>query len=553
MHNILTMERVEIDLRNEFEKRLRFETLLADISTRFVNLPSDQIDSVIEDAQRLICECLGLDLSALWQWSEESPRFLTVTHLHSPPDGPSRPERIDAQKSFPWVLNKVLSGETLVLSTENMPPEAALDQESRRHFGVKSSVVLPLSVGGGSLIGVLTFDTLHEERDWQSMTVKRLELVAQVFCNALVRKESDRILRESEVRLSLAADSAGAGLWELNCSTGLFWATPRAQAIFGYEPGEVISMERFEQSVHPDDLARVRQSIVQSLDSREPLSVEYRILTGDDGMKWIHSSGRPYFKHNGEPDRLLGVSINITERKKMEEKLREREACLSNNQKDLQRLAGKLISVKEDELRRLSRELHDDLTQRLAVLAIEAGKLELFLEKSYSPLPESIKLSRIKEQLIKISADVHRISRQLHPTIIDDLGLVRAIESECNALKQREEIKIIFTHEELPERLPEDVPLCLYRIAQEGMKNIISHSGAKRCEVVLRGSGKAICLVVKDKGVGFDPVEVRDKPGLGLASMRERVLLVQGDFSIETEPGRGTTIHVSIPLAEVET
>jgi hypothetical protein len=116
------LEQAEADTRHELEERLRFETLLIEISARFVNLPTDQIDGEIEDAQRRICECLGLDLSALWQWSGERPRYLTVTHLHSPPEGPSRPEGIDAQEAFPWVLQKMLRGETLAYSTEDMPP-----------------------------------------------------------------------------------------------------------------------------------------------------------------------------------------------------------------------------------------------------------------------------------------------------------------------------------------------------------------------------------------------------------------------------------------------
>jgi signal transduction histidine kinase len=210
--------------------------------------------------------------------------------------------------------------------------------------------------------------------------------------------------------------------------------------------------------------------------------------------------------------------------------------------------------VKEEELRRLSRELHDDLTQRLAVLAIEAGKLELHMSDNEQELPESIqRISGIKKQLIKISEDVHRISRQLHPTIIDDLGLVRAIESECAALGKRENIEIIFTNVNVPDSLPDDVPLCLYRIAQEGLNNCLCHSGANRCEVVLKGSGDTIFLAVEDKGAGFNPVEVREKPGLGLSSMRERVQLVGGQFNIDTEPGRGTSIHVSIPLEKKET
>ncbi|UCD35685.1 MAG: sensor histidine kinase, partial [Nitrospiraceae bacterium] len=215
--------------------------------------------------------------------------------------------------------------------------------------------------------------------------------------------------------------------------------------------------------------------------------------------------------------------------------------------------AGRLISVKEEELRHLSRELHDDLTQRLAVLAIEAGKLELTMHEREQPLTETIqRISGIKEQLIRVSEDVHRISRQLHPTILDDLGLARAIESECAALRQKDDIEISFTKEDVPDRLPNDIPLCLYRIVQEGLNNIISHAGAKRCEVVLRGADDIICLTVKDEGIGFNPVEVRNKPGLGLSSMRERVQLVGGVFSIDTQPDRGTTIRVTIPLNGTE-
>jgi PAS domain S-box-containing protein len=341
------MAQPKTELRHELEERLRFETLLSEISARFVNLPAEQIDGAIEDAQRRICEGLGLDLSALWQWSDEKPRFLTVTHLHSPPEGPTRPERIDAREVFPWVLQKMLSGETLAISTEELPPEAARDQEGRRHFGVKSSVVIPLSAGGGPLIGVLTFDTLRAERTWPEKIVQRLTMVAQVFTNSLVRKQSEQILRESEARLSLAADSAGAGLWELDCSTHLFWATERARAIFGFGPEEIISMERFEASIYPDDLALVRQAIDRALNEREPVNVEYRIRAGDGSLKWISSLGRPYFTSSGEPDRLMGVSLDISERKQMEGELQERLKEIENLKRQLENGFEKIVGESE--------------------------------------------------------------------------------------------------------------------------------------------------------------------------------------------------------------
>jgi PAS domain S-box-containing protein len=236
---------------------------------------------------------------------------------------------------------------------------------------------------------------------------------------------------------------------------------------------------------------------------------------------------------------MVGIGIDITER-------RLSEAALRNSQKDIQDLAGRLISAQEEELRRLSRELHDDLTQQLAVLAIEAGKLEVEL----GALPEVCqKISQMKDQLIRVSEDVHAISRQLHPTILDDLGLVRAIESECATLTRRENFEIVFEALEVPAAIPNDTALCLYRIVQEGLKNIIRHSNARDAEIFLRGTDNGLCLTIGDNGVGFDPAEVRHRPGLGLSSMRERVSLVCGEYSIESQPGKGTVINVCVPLA----
>lgn len=159
------------------------------------------------------------------------------------------------------------------------------------------------------------------------------------------------------------------------------------------------------------------------------------------------------------------------------------------------------------------------------------------------------KISQLKEQLIKISGDVHRISRRLHPTILDDLGLVRAIESECIALNMlREGLKIQFKKKNIPDKIPNDIALCFYRIVQEGLKNFMRHSGASRCEIKLKGGDDVLYLTLQDDGIGFDPAEVRSKPGLGLTSMRERVQFVCGVFSIDTRIGQGTTLKVSVPL-----
>lgn len=302
-----------------------FEQLLMKISSLFISVSVESLDKVIEETQRKTCENLGIDLSALWQWSDRDRNLMTITHLYTIPGGPQPPqnEPIDASKSFPWVYAKMLAGETLSFSNSDLPDAAAVDKQSRVQFGIESSVDIPLRAGGNPIIGILTFDTLDREREWSDEEVQRLKLVADIFANTLVRKQAEKKLIESEERLTLAADSAEAGLWELDYKTDLFWATDQARRIFGYDPEEKISMIRFEKSVHPDDQVRVREALARSFEHGGKLDVEYRILVSPTQHKWICSRGRPYFEDDGTPDRLLGVSLDISERKQFEEQQRE--------------------------------------------------------------------------------------------------------------------------------------------------------------------------------------------------------------------------------------
>ena len=317
------MTQSEADRQKDLEERLAFETLLADLSSRFVNLPAEQVDRAVEDAQRRICECLGLDLSVLWQRSTEDPDNFTLTHYYRPLGGPPVPEQMDARETFPWALREVQRGVPIVMVTEDLPPEAARDQEVRRHFGVKSSLVVPLSAGGGPIVGALTFDAMRTGRAWPEPLVTRLTLVAQVFTNALARKSADRALRASEARLSLAAASADAGLWSLEPSSGHLWATDKARELFHIPPDEPLTFERFLTFVRLEDHAPVRQGVQHAVETGQVVRVEYRTQPPDGDLRWIASWGQVHAGASGEPDRLMGVSIDITDRKNAEEHLRQ--------------------------------------------------------------------------------------------------------------------------------------------------------------------------------------------------------------------------------------
>ncbi len=304
------------------EGRLSFEALLTDISTRFVNLPADRIDSVIEDTQRLVCECLGLDLSALWQVSVENPRMMNLTHLYRPLGGPPLPERMDAQGYFPWCLRKITAGKVVAVSTEEAPAEAARDKEVWRHYGIKSNLAFPLSVGEGLLIGAVSFNTVQAERSWPEPLVKQLQLVAQIFANALARKCADLELRESEARLSLATTAAGAGLWIMELDSGKVWVSEKSRELFHFGPDEELKYESFFKVIHPDDREKVHQAVQHTLQSGEDLKSEYRIILPDGSTRWIGARGQRY--PSTEPVRLMGVSLDISERKQMEAELQER-------------------------------------------------------------------------------------------------------------------------------------------------------------------------------------------------------------------------------------
>jgi PAS domain S-box-containing protein len=332
------MTKEETVLRERLEAQLRFEMLLTEISTGFINIAPDQVDDAIQDAQRRVCESLDIDRSALWQFFEREPGALLLTHIHQPPGSPPSFKHMNAADFFPWSLEKILTGEVIAISKlSDLPPEAGRDQESWRSYGTKATLLIPLSVAG-KVIGALSFAIMKEERDWPEMMVKRLQLVAQVFANALARKRAEEALRESEERLSLAAESANVGLWVMEAGTGQFWVTAKARELFGFPPDRDLDLECILAAVHPEDRDRIRRTAEETIQSGRDNSVEYRIIFPDGNTRWILSRGRPYRSSPGDPARLMGVSIDITEQKRAEEELQkseERILALVENTSDM--------------------------------------------------------------------------------------------------------------------------------------------------------------------------------------------------------------------------
>ena len=209
-------------------------------------------------------------------------------------------------------------------------------------------------------------------------------------------------------------------------------------------------------------------------------------------------------------------------------------------------LSGLLINAQEMERSRLASELHDDFSQRLALLALE-------LENASEALPDSSaatkrKLHELLNSASELGADLHTVSRRLHPSTLESLGLVPGLKALCDEFTSRQGIEIVFSSKNIPRTVPANVALCLFRVAQEGLQNLRKYSGASHGQVNLRKAGDRLFLSVSDKGRGFDAKEMRDRVGLGIRSMGERARLVGGRFQIHSEPGKGTRIDVCVPL-----
>jgi formate hydrogenlyase transcriptional activator len=319
----------------ELEDRLRFEMLLAETSARLINLPGDRLDEEILDTLRHVCERLDLDRSTLWLLPEEKAGTLRLEYFYDEGDLPV-PEHLDAKQLFPWIVEKIMAGEVIVISKlSDLPVEAAHDRETLKFYGTKSTLVVPLSTGG-SVFGAVSFAVLREERQWREPIVSRLKLVAQIFSNAIARRLAESAMRESWARLNLAADSANAALWTLEMGSGQILTVEKARKLLGVSLSRELNLEEFLNIVHTEDRDRIREGMRQAVRTAEDFRDEYRVIEPDGRVRWMAARGCLHHNGSGKPDLLMGASVDITERKQMEEQLRERLGEIEGLKKQLE-------------------------------------------------------------------------------------------------------------------------------------------------------------------------------------------------------------------------
>jgi signal transduction histidine kinase len=228
---------------------------------------------------------------------------------------------------------------------------------------------------------------------------------------------------------------------------------------------------------------------------------------------------------------MVGVVFDITQRKQIEHEHLE--------------LSGRLIKAHEEERSRIARELHDDFSQRVALLA---GELHTILDALGSSQPKtSERVRELVKTVNEFGADVHALSHRLHSSKLEMLGLSRSVSSFCREFSKQHKIEIEFRQDALPEPIPSETALCLFGLVQEGLQNVRKHSRASRVEVRLAGVPTEISLILSDNGVGFDLAQNHASNGIGILSMKERARMLHGTFEIQSAPMKGTQITVKIP------
>jgi PAS domain S-box-containing protein len=360
------------------------------------------------------------------------------------------------------------------------------------------------------------------------------------------RRRAEQALRASEERFRLVAMATRDGVYDCDLRTQVAWRNEPYQSLFS--AGEPIenTFTWWEERIHPNDRSRVTKSFQDACQSQTPFwSDEYSLRRLDGNHAIVLDRCYILYDDAGQPVRIIGAVTDITERRLAEEALRERERELSQSNAKIRELAGKIMTAQEEERRRISRELHDDLNQKVAALSITISTILYQL-----PVAEPLRaqLEMLHRYSIGIADGIHRLSHDLHPPVLEHVGLAAALKAYVSEFCRLEKIQVALTVPNAVETIPQDAAVCLYRVAQESLRNIVKHSGAATAEMTLSVDDQAVRLNVTDSGLGFDLISARNNGGLGLASMEERVRLMQGSFRISSEPGGGSKLLATIPL-----
>jgi PAS domain S-box-containing protein len=344
---------------------------------------------------------------------------------------------------------------------------------------------------------------------------------------------------ESELTTQALFQSAAQAILMVGSDGRIVMANRATEKLFGYTGDELLGQN--VDALVPESLRgghkQNRDQYFKNPQSR-PMGLGMDLLARrKDGSEFFVEISLSFIHSSRE---TLGVAFvsDISKRRADEQAIRQQ-------REDLRMLTGRLMTAQDDERRRVARDLHDDLSQKLAFLAMDIGKLAT--KPSAGEFVGDLRPLQLRAA--DAAESVRRISHQLHPSILDDIGLEAALEQYCEDFQQRSGITTHFTSQNVPEALNPEIASSLYHIAQECLRNVSKHANTQVAFVSLESVGNVLCLTVKDSGIGLAEKQPARGSGIGFVAMKERAHLVNGNVSIQSRTGEGTEVRVEVPIA----
>jgi PAS domain S-box-containing protein len=370
--------------------------------------------------------------------------------------------------------------------------------------------------------------------------IEFIESISPLVGEAILRFSAEEELLKSETRLSEAQRVAHLGNWDWNILTNQLYWSDEIYRIFGLSPQQFgTTYDAFLDSVHPDDRESVKVAVNEALYEKKPYSIVHRIVLPDGSVRTVQEQAEVMFNESGKPVRMHGIVLDITDRKKAEDNLKE-------SYEQLRNLSQHLHSVREEDRTHIAREIHDELGQVLTSLKMDVSMLSGKLPIDNKPLLE--KTESMMKRIDETIQAVKKICTELRPTVLDHFGLSAAIEWQAEDFQKTTGIncEVSFHPEDIV--LDQDISIVIFRIFQEALTNIMRHADATEVKASLKAKDGMITLEVKDNGKGITEEEITNSDSFGLLGIRERVNFLGGNVKISGIRNEGTTIRVNIPF-----
>jgi PAS domain S-box-containing protein len=369
------------------------------------------------------------------------------------------------------------------------------------------------------------------------------------------RKTSEDALRESQQRYTMASAAGAVGVWDWNFETNQLFVDTGLKSLLGFEDAEISTRpDDWGSRVHPEDLPAAATAVKAVVDGDTDIyEIEHRMLHKDGSSRWFLSRGSAVRGMDGTLHRLVGTKVDITERRRAEERIRDNETALQASYAEIQRLAGSLIAAQDTERARIARDLHDDVSQQLAALSITLSGLRRRVGAVSYDVDLHDSMASIQQRVAALADSVRGLSHGLHPDVLKHAGLMGTLATHCAGVSRQHAITVTCSAEGDVVSIDLGSALCLYRIAQEALHNVVKHAHARHAEIRVLRTDDSVELTVTDDGQGFDLGKTRrGGKGLGLVNISERVRIAGGTLTLVTECEKGTQLRVCLPLSSNE-